>query len=318
MHMKKLGTSVGMIVAALLVAAPAFSQTAKATGGGEAVVTILPKQHSELPVDVRQQDVSIRVDGKPTDVGSWLPLRGVDGGLELVLLIDGGARNLEGSEFGEIRHFILGLKPDVKVAIAYTENGAARFATPLTTDHALAASGLHMTTGPTASTYFGISDLAKNWPSHQRRTRREVIMISDGIEPYSPRYDPENNYVQAAIHDAVRSGLVIFAIAWNHRGGFSNDTTNNSPIQDGGQNYLVQLTTDTGGYAYGMGESNPISFQSYFDEITRRLDNQYLLGFSSSVSGKPAVQSLKLKFKGFASQVVAPQLVLVSAARTAQ
>jgi hypothetical protein len=271
-----------------------------------------------LPASVEQQDVSIRVDGKPTQVDSWFPLRGAAGALELVLLIDGGARNLDGSKFDEIRHFILGLKPDVKVAIAYTQNGAARFSTPLTADHALAASGLHMTTGPTASTYFSLSDLAKNWPSHQRRARREVIMISDGVEPYSPRYDPENTYVQTAIHDAVRSGLVVYAIAWNHRGGFSNDTNSNSAFQDSGQNYLIQLTTDTGGYSYGIGEGNPVSFHTFFDEIARRLDNQFLLGFSAPLSGKPVIQSLKLKFKGFAAEVVAPQLVLVDAAGTAQ
>lgn len=316
--MKKLGISVPIITAALLLAASAFAQTDKAMGHGQAVVTILPKQHSELPASVSQQDVSIKVDSKSVAVDSWIPARGADGGLELVLLIDAAARNLNGSEFDEIRHFVQGLRPEAKVAIAYTENGSARFSAPFTTDHTQASKGLHMAAGPRSSAYFGLSDLAKNWPSHDRHTRREVLMISDGIEPYSPRYDPENNYVQAAIHDAVRAGLVVYSIYWNNRGGFSNDMSTNSPIEDGGQNYLVTLTSATGGNSYGLGMSNPVSFQSYFEDLTRRLDNQYLLGFSAAVSGKPTLNNFKLKFKGFAAQVDAPQLVLVDAATPAQ
>jgi hypothetical protein len=318
MRMKKMGISVPIITAALLLAAPTFLQAGKPVGHGVAVVTILPKQHSELPPNVAQQDVSIKVDGKPTNVDSWVPLRGAEGGLELVLLIDGDVRNLEGSKFEETRHFILGLKPDVKVAIAYSQDGIARFSGPLTTDHAQVSQGLHMVAGARSSTYFSLSDLAKNWPSHQRRTRREVLLISDGIEPYSPRYDPENNYVQAAIHDAVRAGLVVYSIYWNHRGGLSNDMRTNSPIEDSGQNYLVTLTSATGGSSYGLGMSNPVSFQSYFDDLARCLDNQYLLGFSSPINGKPAFAGLKFKFKGFAAQVDAPQLVLVDPTSPAQ
>jgi hypothetical protein len=131
-------------------------------------VTVLAKQHGELPANVSQQNVSIKVNGKPATVTSWAALRGPDARLELVLLIDGSGRSSLGNQFGEIEHFVNGLPPNAKAAIAYMRNGRAVFAGPLTADHAQVLRALHLpggSAGSSASPYFCLSDLAKNWPS---------------------------------------------------------------------------------------------------------------------------------------------------------
>jgi hypothetical protein len=91
--MKNRRMAIWLVAGGLLLAAPAFAQGDKAMGQGRAVVTILPKGHGEMPGNISQQDLNIKVNGKPSMVTSWKPLRGPDGRLELVILIDGSARS---------------------------------------------------------------------------------------------------------------------------------------------------------------------------------------------------------------------------------
>ncbi len=313
--MKNRRMAIWMIAGALLLmVAPAFSQS---TGRGRTVVTILSKQHGESPANVSQQAVSIKVNGKESTVASWTPLRGPEARLELVILIDSAARNGLGSQFSEIEHFVNGLPPNTKVAIAYMVNGRAVFAAPLTADHAAALRALHLpggTPGSSASPYFCLSDLAKNWPSKDRGSRREVVMVTDGVDDYDRRYDPDDPYVQAAINDSARAGLVVYSIYWLNQGlADSTMYANNA-----GQSLLTELTEATGGKNFWMGIGNPVSFQPFLEELTRRLENQYELGFSARLDGKPAAETLKVKVVGSGIDVTAPKQVFVDRAGAAE
>jgi hypothetical protein len=302
--------AIWMTAGALLLAAQAFSQSEKPTGHGRAVVTILSKQHGEMPASISQQDVSIKVNGKPAIVTSWAPLRGPDAKLELVILIDSSARSSLGSQFDDIEHFVNGLPPNAKAAIAYMMNGRAAFVGPLTADHAAVLRALHLpggSPGSSASSYFCLSDLAKNWPSGDRGARREVVMITDGVDNYERRLDLNDPYVLAAIDDSLRAGLVVHSIYWLNQG-FASSTmyANNA-----GQSLLNQVTEATGGKNLWNGIGNPVSFQPFLEELARRLENQYELGFSADLNRKPAAEVLQIKVGGSAVQVTAPKQVFV-------
>ena len=302
--------AIWMTAGALLLAAPAFSQSEKPTGHGRAVVTILSKQHGEMPASISQQDVSIKLNGKPATVTSWAPLRGPDARLELVLLIDSSARSSVGGQFSDIEHFINGLAPNTKAAIAYMMNGRAVFVGPLTADHAAVLRALHLpggSPGSSASPYFCLSDLAKNWPSGDRGARREVVMVTDGVDNYERRFDPEDPYVLAAIDDSVRAGLVVYSIYWKNQGIADNTMYANNT----GQNLLIEVTEATGGKSLWQGIGNPVSFQPFLEELARRLENQYELGFSADLNRKPAAEVLQIKVGGSAVQVTAPKQVFV-------
>lgn len=309
--MMKLKIAVAMAAGTLLVALPAFPQNEN--GRGQAIVTVLPAHEGEQAVNVAPQEVKIKVNGKQSSVTAWTPLRGADSRLELVLLIDSGATMSLGEEMGELRHFIQETPANTKIAVAYMFNGRAVFAGPLSADPAAVEKGLHLPGGPagsSASPYFCLSDLAKNWPSTDRSARREVILISDGIDYYQLRYDPDDPYVQAAIQDSVRAGIVVHTIYWLGQGRISRSGYENYA----GQNLLLQVSEATGGKNYGEGMGNPVSFEPFFNDLRRRLRNQYALRFASRSSGKPEVQTLKVQVSVPSAKVEAPQQVLVSRA----
>jgi hypothetical protein len=302
---------------ALLAAAPVFAQSDSNQGGGQAVITVLPKHDGEVPPSVTGQDLSVKVNGKAVKVTHWAPANGADGALELVLLIDDSARSSLGSQSDELAHFLAALPPNARAGVAYMENGRAVFSGPLSADHAQVSSQLHLpggASGTNASPYFCLSDLAKNWPSQDRTARREVVMVTDGVDNYQRQFDPDDPYVQTAIDDSVRARLVVYALYWEDRG----RADRNAYESNAGQSLVAEVTEATGGKSFWQGAGNPVSFEPYLDELGRRFRNQYELGFTGRLDGKPKVETLKLNLSAPGAEVDAPKQVYVAPAAPAQ
>jgi hypothetical protein len=314
--MKKtaIATTLALAAGALMAVAPAFAASENdGQGQGQAVITVLPAHGNEAPASLTAHDLNLRVAGKDSTITNWIPLRGQNDRLELVVLLDQGSRASMGTQLNEITNFAKTLPQGSKVAIAYMQNGRAVFSGPLTSDHAQALKGLHLPLGQigaNASPYFCLSDLAQHWPSKDTNARREVVMITDGVDYYNPRYDPDDPYVQAAIHDSVRAGLVVYSIYWQNTGRFDRTLYANNA----GQNLMLEVTQATGGTSYWEGFGNPVSFQPYFKDLDRRLENQYEVSFTAPLKNKPEVESMKLKVNGISGKVDAPQQVLVNRA----
>jgi hypothetical protein len=300
----------------LLFGTGMLAQSAADQGAGQAVVTVLPKHEGEVAASVANQDLSVKVDGKNAKVTKWAPFNSLGDRIELVLLIDDSARNSLGTQLTEIEAFIKTLPPNIKAAIAYMESGRAAFAAPFSADHNQVLRGLHLPAGSpgySASPYFCLSDLAQHWPSNDPDVRREVVMVTDGVDRYQMHYDAEDPYVEAAATDAVKAHLVVYTIYWLSSGAADRTGYENNA----GQNLLLQVTQATGGKSFWEGMGNPVSFQPYFDELTRRFRNQYELGFVSPLKAKPEVESMKLKLSAPGDEVDAPQKVLIVPATAA-
>jgi hypothetical protein len=308
--MNQPGMVVGVAVMTLLAATAGFAQSEAHQGQGVAVVTVLPKQESALPPQITMQKLSVKVNGKPVAVTDWKPLQN---SLEVVLLIDGSARNSLGNQFDTMEKFLRALPPNSKAAVAYMAYGRAVIVGKLSTDHELAVHGLHLPgglPGSNASPYFCLSDLAKNWPSADRSARREVVMVTDGVDNYERQFNPDDPYVEAAISDSVRAGVVVDSIYW-----LSTVVADSSLYQsNAGQSNLGEVSDATGGKSFWQGTGNPVSLQPYFDELNRRLQHQYELTFTSPLKGKPEIVNLKLKLSLPGAEVRSPQQVLVSPA----
>jgi hypothetical protein len=309
--------------AACLLLVPFFAQaqTNNAANGpngdegqAQAVLTILPSHPKEQGPQVTQQDVKlVKVSGKDAQVTGFEHLQGAVNPVELVILIDSSARTSLGTQMNDIKKFVQEMPPHTKMAIAYMINGVAQMASPLSSDPAQVLKGLHLTVGPpgiSASPYFCLSDLAKHWPSNDGSARREVVMISDGVDYYEMRYDPEDPYVHAAIDDSVRAGLMVYFLYWQNVGLADRFGS----MQDTGQNLMLMVTQATGGNSYWEGYGNPVSFQPYFKDIRDRLDHQYLLSFTAPVTDARRFERLQLKLQVPDAKVDAPQEVFVRTA----
>ncbi len=296
-------------VASLLTATFAVAAEPKQEVAASTVITILPE--NETPGGIPQDAVHLKLDGKQSTITGFTPLRDPQSKVEMVVLVDSGARTSLGLQMNDVAKFIESQRPDTKVAVAYMENGRAVLGGPLTTDHESALRSLHLTmaageAGISGSPYFCLSDLAKHWPSNDVHARREAVMITDGVDYYDMRYDPQDPYVQTAMDDAVRARLIVYAIYWTSADRF--DRTNYGAGT--GQNLLAQITEGTGGASYWQGTGNPVSFTPYFEDIDRRLNNQYELDFMTAVGDKPQMQTLKLTVSAHA-KIDAPQEVYV-------
>lgn len=315
--MKKIGLSIALTATAILAIAPAFAQKNDQMGQGRAVVTILPSAKNGTVSQVPAQSLKLKVNGKDSTVTDFSPLANADSPVELVLLLDSGSRSSLGSEFNDIETFVKEMPPNTRMAIAYMENGRAAFASQLSSNAADVLKGLHLSTGfpgSNASPYFCLSDLAKSWPSHDRTARREVLMVTDGVDNYDRRYDPDDPYVATAVNDSVKAGLVVYSIYWKDMG-----RANNSWYEtNAGQNLLLTVTQATGGNSYWEGVGNPVSLQPFLQDLRRRLNNQYALSFTAPSNGKPEVESLKVELKVPSAKVDSPQKVLVTGAATAR
>jgi len=309
--MKRIALLASLAAGALMAAAPAFAQNEN-QGRGQAVVTVLPANDKTPAGNVSAQDLAIKINGKDSTITNFQPLRGQNDRLELVVLLDSGARSSIGTQLNDITSFVKTLPERAKVSIAWMANGTAQLATPLTTDHQAVLKGIHLpvgSAGQSASPYFCLSNLAQHWPSQDRSARRVVVMITDGIDYYNPRYDPNDPYMQSAITDSVKSGLVVYSIYWQNQGRLDRTRFGT----DAGQNLLTQVTQATGGYSYWQGYGNPVSFQPYFKDLDRRLQNQYEIAFTAPLHGKSGdVANIKVKTNNVNGKVDAPQQVYLS------
>jgi hypothetical protein len=315
--MRKTALTITLAAGALLAVSPAFAQKADQQGQGSAVVTILPSQKNGDVGQVAAQSLKLKINGKSSTVNSFTPLQESNSPVELVLLLDSGARTSLGTQFSDIEKFVGEMPPNTRMAIAYMVNGAAQLATPLSSSGADVLKGLHLSAGvpgSNASPYFCLSDLAKNWPSHDRTARREVLMVTDGVDNYERRFDPQDPYVEAAVNDSVRAGLVVYSIYWKDMGRANSGWYETNA----GQNLLLIVTQATGGNSYWEGLGNPVSLEPYFQDLRRRLNHQYALSFTAPSNGKPEIATLKLDLKVPSAKVDSPQKVLVAASASAR
>jgi hypothetical protein len=297
------------------LALPAFSALLAqeaAANGPSTIVTVEPKGSGELAAPVPATAVKVKVNNKNAEVADWTAYgaNATRPNLQLVLLIDDGARSSLGLHLKELQGFITQQPATTEVAVAYMRNGTAQLAGPFATDHAQAAQTLRLpisAAGVNGSPYFSLSDLIKRWPAHAPEERREVVMITDGIDRYNGlRYDPSNPYINATIRDAIRNQIVVYAIYF-HNAGFADRTEAGI---NSGQNYLTQLCSTVGGDFFSQGFGNPVDFTPYLNQINRKLENQYELRVQPPAGAKNIV-NLKVQVSAPNTRTQAAQQIFV-------
>ena len=273
----KIGAVSGMIAAVLIAASPGISSSLpNATDvPTQMVITVLPAKGDAQPASLDARDLKVQQGKRQVPVVRLQRLAGDLADVQLFVLLDDSTRSFSlGNHLAELKAFIESLPPTTHVAIGYMRNGTFGLVQPFTTDHEIAASALRLPVampGENGSPYFALSDLAKHWPSKETTDRRAVLMLTDGVDRYYETQTIEDPYVDAAIHDTLKDGMLVYSIYLRGAGryGQSGEVTNFA------QSRLIEVSQETGGHAYFEAFSDPVTIAPFLNDFQNRLQNQY-------------------------------------------
>jgi hypothetical protein len=208
-------------------------------------------------------------------------------------LIDDSAGADIGTQLNDIRHFIQEQAPTTLVAVGYMENGTVAITQNFTLDHGAAAQTVRLTQGyfgAEASPYLSLSDLIKRLPANPAVPRREVLMISSGIDTVY-QGTSQNPYVDAAVEHSQCAGIVVYSLYTPSAGHFGHSYW----LTYWGQNNLAELSEETGGESYyNLGPQAPVAFAPYLNQLSRQLANQFLLTFLAEPQKKAGREPVKI------------------------
>jgi hypothetical protein len=263
--------------------------------------------------------LTVAVNDRKQPLSAWVPVAPANA--QVALLIDDGLRETVGREMDNLRSFVRTLTPGVEVLVGYMQYGRVVADQSFTTDHTLAASTLHLPSGlagMSASPYICISNFVKNWPdsgpsssssspsTFLRHKARFILLLTDGVDPYNGSTSVMNQgspYVDAAIADAQRAGVAVYAIYFSDAGITGNSADNS------GQDYLSQITQATGGVNLWQGVDNPVSTAPFLRQFQSAIAETYIATFNAPLGHDPAHDLVQVKFSAAKTKLHAPEKV---------
>jgi hypothetical protein len=276
-----------VIFTVIFLGALASSRDLKAESSNQAqtIVTIETKE-SRVPV-VNAEDVMLYQQRTRVPVTSVTPIAGQP--VELYVAIDESTGTDLGTQIQDLRKFVTSQPKNIAVGVAYLREGRAQILQKPTSDHGVAANVLRLPTAQVGSSPFeSITDLLKNWPEGE--ARREILLISSGIEPFGGT-ELSNPYVDAAIAAAQRELVpvfVIYAPAAGHWGHTLWRTT-------WGQTYLSRIADETGAEGYNLNGLKVVSYFPFLADVTQRIQRQLLVTFTPKPESKSGLVPIYAK-----------------------
>jgi hypothetical protein len=260
-------------------------------------------------VSLEAGDVAVLENNAHVPVVRVQRLTGALADMQLFILLDDSTRSSSlGTQLPELKKFVEALPTTTQVAIGYMRNGTFGPAQAFTADHKKAAAALRLPmagAGDNASPYFALSDLAKHWPSKQSTGRRAVLMLTDGVDPYYGTAIMDDPYVDTAIHDALKQGVMVYSIYLRGAGRYDRG----SWVTTIAQSRLGEVAQETGGYTYFLGLSDPVTIAPYLSDFEDRLQNQYQVTIEAT--HQKGVQPIKVRTEPSDLKIEAPTRIYV-------
>jgi hypothetical protein len=199
--------------------------------------------------------------------------------LFLAVLIDDSLDQNIASQWNDLREFFMAQPPSTYIGVFYGRNGTAMIAQDFTKDHELAGKALRIPLGgfgAFSSPYLSLQDLIKRLPGEGQR--RSIVVFSSGIDYFRGNFGPTSPDLDSTIESAQKNNVNVWSLYAPDSGHSGRGFFRASRAQS----ELSQLSEETGAESYYLGTGEPVTFRSYFDEITVHLNNQYLLSFEGS------------------------------------
>jgi hypothetical protein len=273
----------------------------------------------EVPL-LRPDNVQVKVGKDNAKVEHLIPAHGDSAALQLFLLIDDTCEPTTiGSNLNDLRDFIAAQSPSTVLGVGYMSNASVQIAQNFTADHALAAKAVRLPRGTSSamdSPYLSLVSLVQGWP--QQKLRREVLMISDGIDrlrgdttgdvgspnpfasegrrgrtigaPASTTMPTISSDADTASNASQRYGVIVHSIYATGVGRLSR----NAWEAQLGQGGIAKITDETGGEYFALGTQNAVSFKPYLERLQKILENQYFLVFQVPTQNKGRLQRVRI------------------------
>jgi hypothetical protein len=298
------------------------------------------RDDSEIPI-LRPENVQVRQGKTPLKIDTVIPARGDNAALQFFILIDDTCDPSIGNSLNDLRDFINAQPATTAIGVGYMSNATLQIVQNFTADHAAAAKAIRLPRGNLSamdSPYLSLISLIKGWP--EQKVRREVLMVSDGIErlrnermsdrqttPSASRASRNtmpsmststgmttmSPDVDSASTAAQRSGVIIHGI---YATGVGRAGRNAWEAQIG-QSGVAKITDEAGGEYFSLGTQNLVSFKPYLDRLQRILDNQYYLVFRAIPRSKAGLQRVNISTDAPAFEIAAADSVWVPVANQA-
>jgi hypothetical protein len=298
------------------------------------------RDDSEVPI-LRPENVQVRQGKTSLKVDHLIPARGDSAALQLFILIDDTCDSSIGNSLNDLRDFINAQAATTVVGVAYMSNASIQITQNFTADHAAAAKAIRLPRGSVSSMdspYLSLISLLKGWP--EQKVRREVLMVSDGIDRlrsdptsragYSPNYGrgtrapiPTTTMstgmstispdADTASTTAQRYGVIVHGIYATGVGRLGR----NAWEAQLGQGGVGKIADESGGEYFSLGTQNLVSFKPYLDRLQRVLDNQYYLVFGAVPKSKAGLQRVKISTETPGFEIASADNVWVPAANEA-
>jgi hypothetical protein len=289
----------------------------KSTPGTVQVHMVITDQslsdNSEVPV-LRPDNIQVKQGTTVLKVDQVIPSQGDNAALQLFILIDDTCDPGIGNNLNDLRDFINAQPASTVIGVAYMSNATIQIAQNFTADHALTAKALRLPRGTSSamdSPYFSLIGLVKNWS--QQKVRREVLMITDGIDRLrgdrsaesqmslrartGPYTAPASRTISTISPDAdtastnsQRYGVIVHSIYAVGAGRYGR----NAWEAQLGQSGVAKISAETGGEYFALGTQNAVSFKPYLERLQRIFDNQYYLVFQAVPSKKDGLQRVSV------------------------
>jgi hypothetical protein len=294
------------------------------------------RDDSEVPI-LRPENVQVKQGKTSLKVDHLIPARGDNAALQLFILIDDTCDTGIGNSLNDLRDFINAQPATTVVGVAYMSNASIQIAQNFTADHAAAAKAIRLPRGNLSamdSPYLSLISLIKGWP--EQKVRREVLMVSDGIDrlrsdpttraAYSPSYGratrapmPASSMstgmstispdADTASTTAQRYGVIVHGIYATGAGRMGR----NAWEAQLGQGGVGKIADESGGEYYSLGTQNLVSFKPYLDRLQRVLENQYYLVFGVVPKNKAGLQRVRISTESPGFEIAAADNVWVPA-----
>lgn len=258
-------------------------------------------------------NIQVKQSKNALKVEQLIPARDNNAALQLFVLIDDTCDTSIGNNLSDLRDFISAQPDSTMVGVAYMSNATVQILQNLTSDHALAVKAVRLPRGTVSamdSPYLSLVSLAKSWP--QQKARREILMVSDGIDrlrgrgaaaprpagrypgglgPAAPRTIPTISVdADTASIASQRYGVIVHSI---YSPGIGRLGRNAWEAQLG-QAGVAKIADETGGEYFALGTQNPVSFKPYLDRLQRIFSNQYFLVFRAVPGKKEGLQRVNV------------------------